>query len=104
MALPYVQFFTDRVGPVMGNFTLTITSIREEPYSLVASVVANRPIAPNLTFVPETENTEDEVLYYFLIALVLILIVIFTFIKTSPQDERTHYRTVPFKSSKILVL
>jgi hypothetical protein len=88
----------------VGNFSLTITSIREEPYSLVGSVLANRPIAPNLTFVPEVEGTEDEVLYYFLIALVLILIVIFTFIKTSPQDERTHYKTLPYESSKILVL
>jgi hypothetical protein len=44
-------------------------------------------------------------LYYFLIALVLVLIVILTFIRTSPRDHlNNRYETLPFKSSKILVL
>jgi hypothetical protein len=62
---------------------------------------------PNLTFVPEIDsNSEDEqVLYYFLIAFVLILVVIVTFIKTAPQGHSQHrYSTVPHRSSEILVL
>jgi hypothetical protein len=72
----------------------------------VESIVTNRPLLPNLTFVPLIDSTDDdEVLYYTLIALVLIVIVVFTFIRTSPQgDKSERYRTVSLASSKILVL
>jgi hypothetical protein len=107
MSHPYIEFGRDSPLPEVGNFTLMISSIVEEPYSIVPSIVAHRPTVPNLTYVPEIDGAmeDEQVLYYFLIAFVLIVLVILTFIKTSPQGKSSHlYHTVPHQTSEILVL
>ena len=44
-------------------------------------------------------------LYYFIIAFVLILLVIMTFIRSDPQEKHSQlYHVVPHRSSEILVL
>lgn len=106
MERPYVEFSVVHVNTV-GNFSLAITEIKKEPYSIVSQVVQNIPLPTHLTVLPESDDSgeDEQVYYYFLIAAVLIVIVILTFLKTSAHPHAAHlYSSIPNRHQEILVL